>query len=508
MLFSSWPFIALFLPVTWIFFKFLQKYTTREISLLWLVAASLFFYGWFKPIYLLIVAISMSFNYALGMLLAQKPWGERKRKNLLMLGIACNLAALFYYKYTGLFFKTLNMAGENYSIPDIILPLGISFFTFQKIAWLVDSYRRETQEPNFLHYGLFITFFPQLIAGPIVHHKEVIPQFLKKPDRETSRSLLTMGLTIFVIGLFKKVVLADNMGEIADPIFTSAAMGIHLTLFEAWLGALSYTLQIYFDFSGYSDMAVGLAALFGIRLPLNFFSPYKSADMIEFWRRWHITLSAFLRDYLYIPLGGNRRGLWRRHVNLLATMLLGGLWHGANWTFVVWGGLHGIYLIVNHTWRKMSSIRLPKAAAVGVTFLSVMIAWVFFRADSVAVALNIFIGMTGKYGIALQDTQGILASILKSAGITVQEVGVSRNFRLNEKWILLWVALFIAFFAPSTHEFMRGKLALDTTGIARDKKWPRLHWKPSLLWASGVAILASVSLLLLTKVNAFIYFQF
>ena len=508
MLFSSWPFVAFFLPVTWIVFRFLQKYATREITLLWLVAASLFFYGWFKPAYLLIVLVSMAFNYALGMMLAQKPWKQGKRRNLLIFGIAANLAALFYYKYTGLFFRTLNMAGGSYDIPDIILPLGISFFTFQKIAWLVDSYRRETQEPNFLHYALFITFFPQLIAGPIVHHKEVIPQFLKKPDEARARRMLAMGLTVFIIGLFKKVAIADHMGEVADPIFASAALGNPLTLFEAWIGALSYTLQIYFDFSGYSDMAVGLAGMFGIHLPLNFFSPYKSANIIEFWRRWHITLSRFLRDYLYIPLGGNRQGKFRRYANLLVTMLLGGLWHGANWTFVIWGGLQGVYLVVNHAWRKMAPFSLPKPLSVAVTFLAVMCAWVFFRADSAATAMHILACMTGKFGIALQDTQGALAKALAALGVNVQDVGISRNLRINEKWLVLWAALAIALFAPSSHELMKKRLALDATDIAKSMRPPRLSWRPSPAWAAGMAAMASLSLLLLTKVNAFIYFQF
>lgn len=508
MLFSSWPFVAAFLPVTWLVYRFLQQYANREVTLLWLVAASLFFYGWFKPIYLLIVLISMSFNYALGMILAKKQWRPAKRRNLLIFGIVANLAALFYYKYTGLFFHTLNAAGGDFSIPDIILPLGISFFTFQKIAWLVDSYRRETQEPNLLHYALFITFFPQLIAGPIVHHKEVIPQFLKKPTVIAMRRMLAMGLTVFIIGLFKKVGIADHMGEIADPIFDSAARGAPLTLVEAWLGAVSYTLQIYFDFSGYSDMAIGLAAMFGIRLPLNFLSPYKAVNIIHFWRRWHITLSRFLRDYLYIPLGGNRKGGARRYVNLLITMMLGGLWHGANWTFLIWGALHGVYLCINHAWQKFAPFTLPRVVSIAITLLAVMAAWVFFRAESAETALYVLWCMTGKYGIALQDTGGWLAKCIGALGFEVQDVGISRNLRINEKWYILWLALALVFFAPTTHELMKKKLALDPGAVAAKLKDAKLAWKPSTGWALGAAAMAGLSLLLLTKVNAFIYFQF
>lgn len=506
MLFSSWIFIAFFLPVTWLGYFFLMRRADREIAMLWLVAASLFFYGWFKLVYLLIVLISMAANYALGMMLAQKPWSQKKRRNLLIFGIIGNLAALFYYKYTGLFFKSLNAAGGHWDIPDIILPLGISFFTFQKIAWLVDSYRRETQEPNFLHYALFITFFPQLIAGPIVHHKQVIPQFMKKEAAKINWDMVATGMTVFILGLFKKVGIADHMGDIADPIFDQAAMGNVITFFEAWLGAGAYTLQIYFDFSGYSDMAVGLAALFGIHLPLNFFSPYKARNIIDFWRRWHITLSKFLRDYLYIPLGGNRKGAFRRYANLLLTMLLGGLWHGANWTFAVWGGLHGLYLCINHAWQK-TGINMPRALAQTLTLLSVIVAWVFFRADSMETATAMLKGMANMNGMALRDEAAFLAKALNAIGLHV-EPSVSKMLQISEKWYLLWIATAIALFAPTVHEFTGKRLALDETKVAAEAKPPRLQWAQTPLWACLIALLGCVSLLFLTRVNAFIYFQF
>jgi alginate O-acetyltransferase complex protein AlgI len=480
MLFSSWPFIALFLPVVFGVFQMLKD--RREVALCWLVAASLFFYGWFKPAYLLIVILSILFNFGLGTMLAEKNWSGSRRRSLLAFGIAANLGVLLYYKYTGLFLATL-----GFKAPDILLPLGISFFTFQKIAWLVDSYRRETKEMNFLHYCLFITFFPQLIAGPIVHHKEIIPQFLKN---QGTRDMLAAGVTLFIIGLFKKVAIADHMGDVADPAFAAAALGNPLTMAEAWLGALAYTLQIYFDFSGYSDMAVGLGAMFGVRLPLNFFSPYKSADIVMFWRRWHITLSRFLRDYLYIPLGGGRRGTFRRFSNLMLTMLLGGLWHGANWTFAVWGALHGIFLIVCHAWKAVSPVRLPKPLAVAVTFACVMVAWVFFRADSIHTALHMIDCMAG------------------ANGLTVETKGASRILRINEKWYILWAALAAALFAPSAHELMGKKLALDVTGVAEKTKEPALLWVPSPRWGVALGLMAGLSLTLLTRVSAFIYFQF
>ena len=507
MLFSSWIFVAAFLPAVWLVFRFLQRRRMGEAALLWLIASSLFFYGWFKPVYVFILLASIGFNFTLGTQLARQHLKKSKRKGFLIFGICANLAALGYYKYAGLFFETLNTLGIQHGVPQILLPLAISFFTFQQIAYLVDAYRGETREFNFRHYALFVSFFPQLIAGPIVHHKEMIPQFIERLGKLTSRRMLAMGLTVFAIGLFKKLAIADYMGEIADPVFAAAALGQELTLFEAWLGMIAYTLQIYFDFSGYSDMAVGLAALFGIRLPLNFFSPYKAGNIIEFWRRWHITLSRFLRDYLYIPLGGNRKGGARRYANLMITMLLGGLWHGAGWTFMIWGGLHGFYLIVNHAWQKFSSVRLPHILGVALTFLSVAVAWVFFRADSFATAGHMLDCMTGTYGVALRDTGGWLASAIELTGVDVAPVQ-SRLLHINEKWYIFWIALLIVFFAPSAHEVMRGKLALDITAVAKKIRQPRLYWRPSQRWAAGIGVMAAVSLLLLTRVNAFIYFQF
>lgn len=502
MLFSSWVFIAGFLPVTWLVFYYLRQKAGAEISFLWLVATSLFFYGWLKAEYVLIILVSMCFNFAIGTMLPRR---RRGKGALLTLGVAVNLAALVYFKYTGLFFETLNAMGGSYNVPHIVLPLAISFFTFQQIAYLVDAARGETKEYNFRHYCLFVTFFPQLIAGPIVHHRELLPQFLK--NKEIDPRMIAMGLTVFVIGLFKKVAIADNMGGIADPVFTAASLGTHLTFFEAWTGVLAYTMQIYFDFSGYSDMAVGLAALFGIHLELNFFSPYKSASIVEFWRRWHITLSRFLKDYLYIPLGGNRRGGLRRYFNLMATMLLGGLWHGASWTFAIWGGLHGIFLVLNHAWQKLSPRRLPKPAAVGLTFISVALAWVFFRAGSFEAAMHMLDCLTGKNGLALQHPGGLLGQSLELIGFNVSGT-TSSLLRLNEKWFILWVALASSFFAPSTHELMQKKLALDVTKVAVKLKQGRFVWKPELPWAAAIGFMAGLSLLLLNKVNAFIYFQF
>ena len=338
-----------------------------------------------------------------------------------------NLALIGYFKYAGFFVSTVAaLSGAEWRIEAIVLPLAISFFTFQQIAFLVDAYRHESSERNFLSYCLFVTFFPQLIAGPIVHHKQMLPQFARPGTFSFQPHLVSLGLTVFVLGLFKKVVLADSVAVYGTPVFAAADAGNTLTFFEAWGGALAYTFQLYFDFSGYSDMAIGLALIFGIRLPINFESPYKALSITDFWRRWHITLSTFLRDYLYIALGGNRRGPVRRYINLALTMLLGGLWHGAGWTFVVWGGLHGVYLVVNHAWHRVVNpdwvtSRLYRLAAWSITFLCVVIGWVFFRSESFSGAVAMLQAMAGFNGAALDVRLAGPLSILAPSGGNLRE---------------------------------------------------------------------------------------
>ncbi|MCJ8268607.1 MAG: MBOAT family protein, partial [Psychrosphaera sp.] len=389
MLFNSYIFIFAFLPMVLVGYHLLGKTGHNRLSLSWLVTASLCFYAWWNPYYLGILVASVTFNYAFGIALINKA-----SKLVLTCAVAANLACLGYFKYANFFIDNINLlTTNNYHLEHIILPLAISFFTFQQIAYLVDAYRGLTKDTSFLHYSLFVTFFPQLIAGPIVHHKEMLPQFSNNLIYKLKANHLAVGFTIFVIGLFKKVVLADNIALHATPIFDAAENNIALTFFEAWVGALAYSLQLYFDFSGYSDMAIGLARMFGIILPVNFYSPYKANSIIEFWRRWHITLSKFLREYLYIPLGGNQKGQLRRTINLLVTMLLGGLWHGAGWTFVLWGAMHGLFLSINHGWNKVtnksSSQRLGRKVIVRIiTFAAVVIAWVMFRAETVTGAVK------------------------------------------------------------------------------------------------------------------------
>ena len=510
MLFNSHIFIFLFLPVCLAGFFYLGR-INRELSLFWLVLCSLFFYAWWNPIYVVLIIISMIVNYQIGQKISQR--AKNKRKWLLTIGVILDLGVIAYYKYTDFLIDTVNTVSDSsFHLHAIILPLGISFFTFQQIAYLVDAYRDETHEYSFLHYALFVTFFPQLIAGPIVHHKEILPQFMSKASGRFNAQDFSVGITIFSIGLFKKVILADGIAEFSTPVFQAAESGLAITFLEAWGGSLAYTLQLYFDFSGYSDMAIGLARMFGVVLPLNFDSPYKSKNIIEFWRRWHMTLSRFLRDYLYFPLGGNKLGQVKRYRNLLITMMLGGLWHGAGWTFVLWGFLHGMYLVINHAWHKVLNQigwsgdgRLTSTLAVLLTFLAVMVAWVFFRAESLDGALNIIHGLVGLNGVVILPEYSLAAEKISQWGIPVSADETAE--RLLTFSSVYWIVslLIVAWCLPSTQDVMRKftpALNFSTT------KEGGLLWQPNRRWAAVTTLLLVYAVLNLTRVSEFLYFQF
>ena len=389
MLFNSYEYILAFLPITFFIYFYLNSRRLTQASRGFLVFSSLFFYSWWNIAYLPILLSSMLFNYVIGTSLGK----ENKKvhaQTLLAIGVVVNIALLGYFKYADFFIANFNLAaGTNIELLHLALPLAISFFTFQQIAYLVDSYRGETREYDFLNYAVFVTFFPQLIAGPIVHHKEMMPQFATVRNKVMNYKNIAAGIFIFALGLFKKVVIADYFATIATPGFDVATV---LTFIEAWTASLSYTFQLYFDFSGYTDMAIGAALLFNIKLPINFDSPYKALDIQDFWRRWHITLSRFLRDYIYIPLGGNRAGKFRTYNNLMVTFLIGGLWHGAGWTFVFWGFLHGAALVLHRIWKRLG-FTMPKVLAWFITFNFINIAWVFFRAKEWDDAIKVLHGM-------------------------------------------------------------------------------------------------------------------
>jgi D-alanyl-lipoteichoic acid acyltransferase DltB (MBOAT superfamily) len=417
MLFNSNQFIFIFLPLAFCGYFLLAGRRFTGATKPWLVACSLFFYSWWNPIYLPLILGSMLFNYTLGNHLGKSYEAnittqyisakhKLNRKHILLFGVILNLGLLAYFKYTDFFILNFNgIFAANIPLQHIALPLAISFFTFQQIAYLVDSFRGETQEYDFLNYALFVTFFPQLIAGPIVHHKEMMPQFASRWNRVKRYKNIALGLFIFSMGLFKKVVIADSFAIWATAGFDEAT---YLNFFDAWSASLSYTFQLYFDFSGYTDMAIGAALLFNIKLPINFNSPYKAYDIQDFWRRWHMTLSRFLRDYVYIPLGGNRTGPYRTYINLFLTFLLGGLWHGASWMFVLWGASHGFALALHRLWNR-SGFRLWSWLAWMVTFMFVNLTWVFFRATDIDAALKVLRGLVRVSDIT-QSKIGMLPS--------------------------------------------------------------------------------------------------
>jgi len=521
MLFNSYAFILGFLPVTFfLFFALARK--SHKAAASWLMLASFFFYGWWNPMYILLLAFSILLNFSIGTGIQRQIAAGRPERatGLLALGITTNLLLLGYFKYANFFVDNLNHAlGRNWMIAEIILPLGISFYTFTQIAYLVDAARGKVREYNLVHYALFVTYFPHLIAGPILHHAEMMPQFARPETYRMRWDNIAVGLTIFFIGLFKKTVLADGIAPHSTTVFDAAAVGTALPLVDAWGGALAYTLRLYFDFSGYCDMAMGLSRLFGITLPLNFNSPYKAENISDFWRRWHMTLSRFLRDYLYIPLGGNRKGATRRYLNLLVTMLLGGLWHGANWTFVIWGGLHGFYLMVQHAWHAFrrhhmwnpkAGVRSGRIAAQGLTFFAVVVGWVFFRADSIKAAIVVLKGMVGLNGIQMPlkwlAKWGVVGEWLSLHGVRFHNSPTFAGSSLL-KWIA--VGLAIVWLAPNTQQIMeRFDPALDYRQESRSSM-PWLRWQPNTWWGLATVVVAYCGILYMSGgFSEFIYFQF
>ena len=481
MFFNSYEFIFFFLPVTFFIYFYLNKKHLTEASKGFLVFASLFFYAWWNIIYLPLILGSMLFNFIVGKELALSYQKNRfySKPMLLGFGIMSNLALLGYFKYTDFFITNLNkLTSSEIPLLHLALPLAISFYTFQQIAYLVDSYRKETTDYNFLNYALFVTFFPQLIAGPIVHHAEMMPQFAKIKNKVKNYYHIALGLFIFSMGLFKKVVIGDTFAVWSNQGF---AVAEKLNMLEAWIASLSYTFHIYFDFSGYTDMAIGAALLFNIKLPKNFFSPYKATSIQDFWRRWHITLSRFLRDYLYIPLGGNRKGESRTYMNLFTTFLLGGIWHGAGWTFIIWGMLHGIALIIQRIWQKFG-FNMPRILAWFITFNFINITWVFFNAENFKIAKSILKNMfTGQLILPVQNFNFIGDMHLKLANW-------SKLYHDPYLWLWMLLAFLVVLFFPNSMELKK-------------------KFKPNFLYMT-LTVIFFLSIFLLHRKSEFIYFNF
>lgn len=476
MLFNSYEFIFLFLPITLGIYFWLNKKRLTQASKAWMVFASLFFYSWWNVIYLPIMLGSILFNFAVGSTITHinGTQSSKKRfssKTMLIFGISANVLLLAYFKYMDFFILNLNsVVGTHLDLIHIVLPLGISFFTFTQIAYLVDAYRDEVKEMDYLNYTLFVTFFPHVLAGPILHHKEMMPQFDATRNKVFNTKNITAGMYLFAIGLFKKVVIADTFVAWVSYGYSSTDS---LTFITAWTTSLSYTFQLYFDFSGYTDMALAIALLFNIKLPINFNSPYQALSIQDFWRRWHITLSRFLRDYIYFPLGGNKNGQWRTYGNLFTVFLIGGLWHGASWMFVMWGALHGTAIVLHRMWQSMG-LKMNALLAWFITFNFINITWIFFRANEWDDAVNVLRGMVGFNGL------GDISELAEFGGLSVIDLVMM---------MIVFMIGFSSFFTKNSNQ-MVSSLRLS---------------KKSVLFG---AFLMCIGVLHLSNVSTFLYFNF
>lgn len=522
MLFNSYEFILLFLPISLIGFFWISKISFSK-AILWLVLVSLFFYGWWSPGHLMILLFSAIFNFFVALLISNK---KLNPKYILIFGISLNLLCLGYFKYLNFLINSMLMFSETKdTLTEIILPLGISFFTFTQIAFLVDVYQGKAKEYKIDRYLLFVTYFPHLIAGPLIHHSRMMPQFLSKRIFVFNKYQLIKGFSFFTIGLVKKLLIADNFAIYANSIFDAANYGTQPDFISSWVGAVAYTFQLYFDFSGYCDMAIGISLMFGIKLPINFNSPYKAKNIIDFWRRWHITLSSFLKHYLYIPLGGNRNGDISRHFNIFITMLLGGLWHGASWTFIFWGALHGLYIIINHIWINVVSSNLNKETKfyylyeflmVPFTFFWVVIAWIFFRAKDLESALIILKGCFGYGGISLPNS---FANILGNNGVLM--IMFDHNITYNGVFLnipglasvggpleiikFLCIGFILIWVMPNSQEIFNYR---EYKEIGNKLKVNFFKWKPNIFFAFWISFLFVTCFGSIDKVSTFLYYQF
>ena len=508
MLFNSFAFLFLFLPLVLAGYFWLGRLDPRWAAG-WLALASLFFYGYWEVRYLPLLLASITFNYWCGQVIGAALGTARRR--CLQGAIGLNLLLLAYYKYANFLVDSVNLIGQAGWEPwHVVLPIGISFFTFTQIAFLVDSYHAKVKQYRFIDYLLFVSYFPHLIAGPVLHHNDMMPQFAEPANYRPSAPNFAIGLSIFVLGLAKKMLIADNLAPMASPVF---APGAEPQLIEAWVGVLAYTFQLYFDFSGYSDMAIGLSRLFGVRLPLNFNSPYKAANISQFWRCWHMSLSRFLRDYLYFPLGGSRDGRARRYRNLMLTMLLGGLWHGAGWTFVIWGGLHGLYLVLHQVWDRLAAKAAFRAArgwvvfSRAVTFGAVMLGWVFFRAPDTGTALGVLAAMAGRNGISLPSGMAKFQGLWHALGLRAEYHGIATVDVGGPGLPMLAAAILIAFLAPNTQEiFDHYEPCSDRIFQLQGKR--SFRWRPAPGWSLVFVLLFFSCLLSMNRVTEFLYFQF
>jgi alginate O-acetyltransferase complex protein AlgI len=520
MLFNSIDFIFIYLPIALGGFWLVSIFQNRFLVIGWLVFISLIFYSIWSYKFLLLLLFSVAINWAVGIALSYHrrniPDGAKMNaavKFLLILGIIFDLSFLGYFKYVNFFIDTVNTFGFRLELlDDLVLPLGISFYTFEQMSYLVGIATGKVKSYSLPRFLLFVTFFPHLIAGPILNANELNSQLQKFNYRLDYRNL-AVSFTIFAFGLFKKTAIADSVAVFATPIFIAADRGESISFLLAWQAAIAYTLQLYFDFSGYSDMAIGLSNMFNIKLPMNFFSPYQAVGIGDFWRRWHISLGRFLRDYLYIPLGGSRNGELRTYINLSLTMLLGGLWHGASWTFIIWGGLHGAYLCIDRGWQKFLKHRglvfesgYHYWLARMLTFLAVIVSWVIFRAETLSGASHMLMGMFGGNGLKLPEMFADRFSVLRGIGI---EFGTLNNHSGIQGSLLLLVILSVALFLPNLYQFtMREPAALDIYNNLKGQQPAWYTWRPTFGYASLTFGIFIIGLGFCSQASEFLYFQF
>lgn len=526
MLFNSFSFLFFFLPISLFVYKITTNFQNKDIKIIWLVSCSLFFYGWWNFYYLILLIFSIFFNFFISDFLNKK-----NKLIFLWIGIIVNLTILCYFKYLNFFIENINyLIDTNYLIKNLILPLGISFFTFQQIMYLVDIYNQKSKKGSVLYYFSFVIFFPQLIAGPIVNYKNVIHQFHFSKYLNFNNSMM-VGITIFIIGLFKKVCIADNIGIYSDHLFEFAKYSSDLTFFESWAAAIIFTFQLYFDFSGYSDMAIGLGILFGISLPLNFNSPFKSKNISIFWRNWHMTLSSFIRVYIFTPLTlffsriaitTNLKSINLFFLSTISPIVISyfliGVWHGAGWNFILFGLIHGLFLLINIIWvnllnffliyEKFKKNKFYNFVSHSLTFLCVVFAFVLFRAENIETAVNIYQSMLGmnQFGLPynfLTDLQPWLSQF------NFNFDGLQKNHFIKSKIIItiILALMILVMFLPNTIQLMRNYINheehLDTI-----EKNTKIIWKPNILWGMIIGMMFFLSLLNLTSPNEFLYFDF
>lgn len=486
MLFNSYIFI-LFLIIVFSVFFLLKDKKIKNVSLqkIWLFIASIVFYSYGNIEGLPILALSIIFNYYMGNKI--RVIEGAKKKIIFVFSIVVNLVMLAFFKYTTFLFNSINdIAGTDFNFINIILPLGISFYTFMQLAYIIDVYKGYKEKYSILDYSLFVMIFPSVTSGPITDHKEMIPQFSKKSQLNFKN--IAIGLSLFVIGLLKKVLIVDNIAPWVNDVFANTET---ITCLEAWIGALGYTLELFFDFSGYSDMAIGIGTMFNLDFPTNFNSPYQANSIIEFWRRWHISLSTWIKNYIYIPLGGNRKGEIKKYRNLLITMILCGIWHGAGWNFVFWGALHGVYQIINNLWKK-TKIELPKVIGRCLTFFSVMVGWIFFRATTFKDGINVFTKLFDFTNITLNISSVNHLGFLKNLGFKFENIITSIS--IPKSLIIIIILLMIVMFIPSSQKIVDHFL--------KDKK-------KSTLFAVVLGIIAVCVLFSLgSSQSTFIYYNF